>query len=103
MSTYFVLAKKTVTPLMPNDSDWPKVIAYSSEKDAFLLLEGNGHGLMGGEIPRSEITQGRWKETFEQIDAGKVYSIIVKTIMDNKKNFPELLVSATGSLEMLEY
>ena len=51
-----------------NDSEWPKLIAYSPKSQKLLLQEGCGHGLMGGTINIDSPNLDDWKVFFEDAD-----------------------------------
>ncbi len=81
--TYYVIGKADKRgPNEPHSNAWPKLVAYSFTLKRILLLEGYGHGLMGGSIALSSFNPTDWEEIF--IETGSTW--FKKSIADGSLN-----------------
>ncbi len=89
-----------------NSSDWPKLIAYSFKNNKVLLLEGCGHGLMGGTIAVDDPKLDNWGEFFEATNTKWFYEKIkIGKInkLDSEEKFFSFLDDNKISREVIEY
>ncbi|MEM5549086.1 hypothetical protein [Pseudoalteromonas fuliginea] len=89
-----------------NNSDWPKLIAYSFESHRVLLQEGCGHGLMGGAMSINSLILDDWIEIFQvtnskwffdKIESGEVSKL------SSENQFIKLLNDNKISIKIIEY
>jgi hypothetical protein len=103
MRDYYVIARKDLLPGSAHSSDWPKIIGYSYQDRCFLLLEGKGHGLMGGELPEAIAKQHKWRDIFVVLDVEWFLDFLEKTPPANESVFVSEVSKKIGSLEILTY
>jgi hypothetical protein len=65
MKEFYVVAQEDLVSDLPRSSEWPKIIGCSYKDKSFLVLEGKGHCLMGGEC------QDQWQNNL----SGAMYSL----------------------------
>lgn len=103
MKDFYIVAKRDLAPSAPHSKEWPKVIGYSYEYGSFLLLEGKGHGLMGGELPEAIAKQQKWRDIFVVLDVEWFLDFLEKTPPANESVFVSEVSKKIGSLEILTY
>ncbi len=103
MRDYYVIARKDLLPGAAHSSEWPKIIGYSYKDKSFLLLEGKGHGLMGGELPETIAKQPKWRDIFVVLDVEWFLDFLEKSPPADESSFVGEVSKKIGPLEVLMY
>lgn len=103
MKTFYVIAEKDLFPHYPHHADWPKQIAYSYQDRLFMLSEGKGHGLAGGEITLAQAREPQWSKVFVDADGQWFLDFIEKACFADEAQFTAALSQKIGPLRTLKY
>jgi len=100
-SKYYVIAEvDTEKPLNPHSNKWPKLIAYSFETMKILIIEGRGHGLMGGELSISKFDVSQWGYIFSETDTEWFRKIIESGLLSDKNNEDAFIKVLSGKIKV---
>ena len=101
MDDFYIVAKLDLEPEYPHSSDWPKVIAYSYEKNSFLLAEGKGHGFKGVIVTELEARNPTWNHLFYELKAQWILDRLSSSPFINETDCTQSIISKHGSLEII--
>lgn len=103
MKEFYVVARRDSAPDLPHSSEWPKIIGYSYKDKSFLFLEGEGHGLMGGELPEPAAVQLKWRDIFIALNAEWFLVFLDQKKFTNEKDFLDELSKEIGAPDIITY
>lgn len=104
MNRYVVIKKIDLEPTMVHSSNWPKLVAFCKDNSLFLVLEGKGHGINGGEFNISQLKSNVWVEFIDELGVFWLKNIILSNNDDYEKiKKIEQVVGTIKPVEIINY